>query len=92
MAQIEWDDTKAEKNIKKHGVTFEEAATVLADPLAITFLDEIYRGEERDITIELSALGKILLVVHMERSGSVIRIISARKATKKERKIYEEGI
>lgn len=90
--RIEWDERKAEANAEKHGVTFEEAVTVLMDPQAITFVDEGAREEERDITVGHSARNRLLVVVHAEREGEVLRIISARKATPKERKAYEEGI
>ena len=92
MSRVEWDSRKAESNLKKHGVSFDEAATVFIDPLAVTVIDSADHGEERDITIGVSALGKLLLVVHIEKSGDTIRIISARKATNKERSFYEEGI
>ncbi len=89
--QILWDEAKAESNIKKHGVAFEEAATVLSDPGAQTFMDDS-ANEERFITVGFSALRKLLLVVWCERHGDIIRIISARKTTPKERKNYEEGV
>ncbi len=92
MNGIEWDSQKAESNFKKHGITFDEAATVFMDPLSITLSDPVDRNEEREITLEASSLGKVLLVVHVERFFAIIRVISARKATKKERKFYEKGI
>lgn len=82
---------KAAKNVKKHQVSFEEAATVFDDPLFITFVDEEHSvDEERYITIGLSNRGRLLLVAHTDREDR-IRIISARKATKKERWFYAEA-
>ncbi|MDW8215689.1 MAG: BrnT family toxin [Roseiflexaceae bacterium] len=90
--KFEWDDTKAVQNIKKHGVSFEEASTVFEDPLFITFLDEEHSfDEDRYITIGVSIKNNLLLVAHTDR-GDTIRIISARKATKNERRFYEETI
>ncbi len=87
----EWDPVKARTNLKKHGVSFEEASTVFDDPLFITFLDvEHSLDEERYITLGLSQRKRLLLVAHAEREGA-IRIISARKATKNERRFYEEA-
>ena len=89
--EITWDPDKAESNSRKHGVTFEEAVTVLADPQAETFLDD-HAGEERFVTVGHSAVRRLLLVIWCERHHQTIRIISARKATPRERKSYEEGI
>ena len=88
---VEWDEAKATSNLKKHGVAFEEAATVLLDPLAITVADD-HATEERNITVGHSALARTLVVVTTERAGDRIRIISARRATPKERRDYEEAI
>jgi len=89
--QFEWDVDKAEKNLKIHKITFEEASSVFYDPLAITGIDPDHSiGEERMITFGLSLSGRLLVIAHTDRDES-IRIISARKATLKERKIYEEG-
>lgn len=86
---IEWDETKAEINLRKHGVSFQEAVSVLADENSLTFGDEVHSvSEERFIDIGRSAQGNVLIVVYTER-GSVIRMISCRKATRAERKIYE---
>ncbi len=86
---FEWDDRKSKGNIKKHGVSFEEASTVFGDPLARTFDDPYHSEEEhRELTIGLSLRRRLLLVVHTERS-EYLRIISARPATPKERKSYE---
>ncbi len=88
---FEWDTDKAEKNLRKHNVSFEEAASVFDDPLFIAFLDEEHsRDEERYITIGLSNMNRLLLVAHTERNDR-IRIISARKATKNEEKFYQEA-
>jgi len=69
MSKVDWDDKKTESNLKKHGVSFDETATVFIDPFAVTFIDRADRGEERDITIGQSALGKPFLVVHVEKIG-----------------------
>lgn len=88
---VEWDPVKAETNLKKHQVSFEEASTVFDDPLFITFLDvEHSMDEDRYITLGLSTAHRLLLVAHTEREG-VTRMISARKATKNERQFYEEA-
>ena len=87
----EWDAVKAKVNLRKHGVSFEDAATVFLDPLALTFPDPYHSGgEEREITIGHSAGHQVVFVSHCPR-GNRIRIISARKATRRERKDYEEG-
>ena len=88
---FEWDDNKAKSNFNKHGITFEEASTAFGDTLSLTIADPLHsEDEERLILIGRSALSKTLVVVHAERTDS-IRIISARKATKKEKTIYEES-
>ena len=87
---FEWDLRKAEQNFKKHGVTFEEAATVFSDGLSLTIVDPIHsEKEERYVTIGKSLTGKLLVVVHTDR-GENIRIISSRVATRHERQTYEE--
>ena len=89
--QFEWDPDKARLNLAKHEVSFEEASTVFDDPLFITFLDEEHStDEERYITLGLSRSSSLLLVAHTDREGT-IRIISARRATKNERRFYEEA-
>ena len=89
--QFEWDPNKATRNVEKHQVSFEEAATVFDDLLFITVIDEEHSvEEERYITIGLSQRGRLLLVAHTDRAGQ-IRIISARKATKREEKFYAEA-
>jgi uncharacterized DUF497 family protein len=88
---IEWDAAKAANNLRKHGVSFEEASSVFYDPLAVTGPDPDHsEGEERLITFGTSPAGQLLVVSHTER-GESIRIISARVATRTERRIYEEG-
>ena len=89
--EFEWDPRKADSNKQKHGVTFQEAATVFGDPLAITFADPDHsEDEERYITFGLSTQKRLLVVSQADR-GNKTRIISARLMTHKERKIYEEG-
>lgn len=89
--QFEWDPNKAARNIEKHRVSFDEAATVFDDPMFITVIDEEHSiDEERYITIGLSKYGRLLLVAHTEREER-IRIISARKATRKEEQFYAEA-
>ncbi len=91
MLKFEWDDAKAQANLVKHGVSFEEAASVFGDPLALTFPDPDHSiGEKRGLTFGVSQTERLLVVVHTER-GRSIRIISARKATRYERGIYEQG-
>ncbi len=86
-----WDEKKASGNLRKHGITFDEAATVFLDPLAITGLDPDHSEDEyRFITFGMTSLGQLLVVCHTSRRGA-IRIISARKATSGERKLYEEA-
>ena len=90
--KFEWDPAKAQSNLRKHGVSFEEAATVFWDPLAATALDA--RSEEeteiRFVTVGTSKLGRLLVIAHCDR-GEVVRVISARKPTQRERLAYEEG-
>ena len=87
----EWDESKAQENLRKHGVSFEEAATVFGDPLSLTIDDPLHSPEEdRLIMIGQSYRGRMLVVVHAER-GDNIRIISARLATPRERRTYEES-
>lgn len=89
--RFEWDEAKAAKNLRKHGVSFEEAASVFSDVLAYTFTDPDHSvGEQRLLTFGFSQFGHLLAVIHSER-GRAIRIISARKATRHERGIYEQS-
>jgi len=88
---IEWDPHKARTNLRRHRVSFEEAATALRDTLSVTGADPDHSiGESRYITFGLSERGRLLVVAHTDRSER-IRIISARVASRGERKIYEEG-
>jgi uncharacterized DUF497 family protein len=87
---FEWDDKKAKSNLIKHNVSFEEASAAFGDDLSITIEDPLHSdNENRLILIGKSSNNKTLIVVHIEQTDS-IRIISARKATKKEQKFYEE--
>lgn len=88
--KFEWDEEKAALNLHKHGVSFAEASTAFADDLSLTGSDPDHsRGEHRLITFGVSSAGRLLVISHVERSGH-IRIISARPATRTERKFYEE--
>ncbi len=90
--QFEWDDNKARTNLAKHGVSFEEASTVFADPLSITIPYPAHsQAEDRFIILGHSHRRLLLVVVHTER-GDKLRLISARRASRNERKQYEEGI
>ena len=87
--QFEWDASKAQRNAREHKVTFEEAAEVFADANALSQFDtEHSNGEDRWITLGLDQAGRLLVVAHTYDEG-VIRIISARRATKNERRQYE---
>ena len=89
--EFDWDDAKARRNFAKHRVSFHEAASVFGDPLALTFEDPDHSvGERRLLTFGISTSGRLLAVIHTAR-GASIRIISARRVTRGERKIYEEG-
>jgi uncharacterized DUF497 family protein len=88
---FEWDTSKARGNLAKHGISFEESSTVLGDPLSLTIPDPVHsKVEERFVTIGTSHRGKLLVVVHTER-GDNIRIISARAASRRERRSYEKS-
>lgn len=88
---FEWDVDKANRNLEKHNVSFEEAATVFDDPMYITLIDDEYSiDEERYITIGLSSHGRLLMLAHADRQDRT-RIISARRATKKEERFYAEA-
>ncbi len=88
---FEWDPAKASANESKHGVTFEEAMTVFGDPLELTISDPDHSMEEfRFVSIGLSGAGQLLIVSYTQRD-EVIRLISARLATARERKQYETG-
>ncbi len=89
--EFEWDNRKAASNLKKHGVSFREAASIFGDPLALTFDDPDHSiGEHRLLTFGVTRTGKLVIVTHTERNGSM-RIISARFMQKHERDIYEKG-
>ena len=88
---FKWDPTKAASNLKKHGVSFHEAASVLHDPLSTTFPDKDHsRWEARYLIIGRSSKQRLLVVSHTQ-VGNTIRIISARPGTRRERRFYEEG-
>ena len=88
---FEWEEEKAKENYRKHRVSFEEGATIFGDPLCITIDDPDHSADEqRCIDIGTSEKGRVLVVSYTERGGS-IRIISCRKATRSERRRYEEG-
>lgn len=95
MTSFEWDPAKASTNLHKHQVSFETAIRVFADPFAITNQDRIENGEQRWQTLGIVEGYLLLLVAHTVRDDEdgteVIRIISARRADKKERKLYEQG-
>lgn len=87
---FEWDPDKAERNLKKHGVSFQEATTVFADPLSVTIPDPDHsQDEERMLLLGMSIAGTLLVVGHTER-GERVRLISARLATRRERRDYEQ--
>lgn len=91
--KFEWDDAKNRQNIRKHGVSFEEARTVFYDEHGVEFFDDEHsRHEDRFLLLGLSHKMRILILCHCLRdAGSVIRIISARKATKNETRLYPQG-
>jgi hypothetical protein len=90
--RFEWDPAKAESNLRKHDVSFDEAVTVFKDPLAYIFDDETHSEEEhREIIIGMSSLRRMLLVCFVERVQDIVRIFSARPATRQEIKDYEEN-
>jgi uncharacterized DUF497 family protein len=87
---FEWNLEKARLNAEKHGVTFEEAATVFGDPLSLTIDDPLHSAQERRLVLlGVSSRGRLLVVAHTER-GSAVRLISARGATPRERARYEQ--
>ena len=90
MIKFEWDSAKATANIKKHGVSFEDAQSVFYDEFAVQFFDEEHStSEERFLLLGMSTVGRLLLICHCEReAGNTIRIISARKATTTESTFY----
>ena len=89
--KFEWDAKKADANLRKHRVSFDEAASVFLDSMAVSGPDPEHSvGESRYVTFGFSQLGKLLAVYHTHRPGT-IRIIGARRVTRGERKLYEEG-
>jgi len=91
MLLFEWDPDKAKKNLKIHGISFDEASTAFKDTLSLVIFDPIHSDkEDRLVLVGNSCNNRLLVIVHTERRNRV-RIISARKATKKERKQYEEN-
>ena len=91
MIEFEWDDNKAASNLAKHGISFQEATTVFYDELAVQFYDESHSEleEDRFLILGISSQSRMLMVCHCEKQGGdVLRIISARPATKNERKHY----
>ncbi len=94
--EFEWDDAKAESNLSKHGVDFTDAMSVLLDPLAMTRHDDEHGDdEERWVSVGRAANGQILLVVHTfsntSENSALVRLISARQPTRRERVQYENG-
>jgi len=90
--KFSWDPRKADSNLRKHGVAFDEAITVFNDPMALIFDDMVHSEEEhREIIIGFSTLRRLILVCFVERVEDTIRIISARRATKVEIRDYEKN-
>ncbi|MHB8837752.1 MAG: BrnT family toxin [Gemmatimonadaceae bacterium] len=89
--RFSWDPRKAARNVRKHGISFDEASTAFADPLSITIPDPDHSTSEgRFLLVGLSLRHRLLVVIHAERNESDIRLISARLASRRERRIYEE--
>ena len=89
--RFEWDPRKAAANLRMHRVSFDEAATVLGDDFALTREDPGSEDEQRFSTLGLSSLGNLLVVVYTYRGPDVVRVISAWKADRRQRGVYEEG-
>jgi uncharacterized DUF497 family protein len=87
--RVIWDLNKAAANIRNHGIEFSHAATVLDDPMAVT-IDDARHGEQRFVTVGADIIGRTLVVVYSYTEEDEIRLISARTATPKERRVYEE--
>ena len=88
---FEWDARKAEQNLKKHGVSFDEAASAFSDPFALTINDPDHSLDEpRFVTIGMTAEQRLVTIAHTDR-GDAVRLIGARQATRKERQDYEEA-
>lgn len=92
MLRFEWDPNKDASNRRKHGVSFEEASSIFSDPRAISTFDEEHStpSEDRFLTVGRSERARVLVVVHEDRDQDLYRIITARDATRRERKQYEE--
>jgi len=89
--RFEWDKRKARSNLRKHGVSFDEASTVFDDPSALIFPDDDHsEAEERELIIGYSVARRLLIVGFTERTEEILRLISARGVTRKERQTYEE--
>jgi len=88
LVKIEWDSKKAAANKRKHGITFREAATCFDDPNGCYFRNEAPTCEDRLILIALSSKARVLFVVHAEVERDAIRVVSARKASPQQRKVY----
>lgn len=88
---FDWDPVKARANVIDHGVAFTEAATAFTDPMSVTVPDPDHSADEgRFVLVGRSKRGRLLVIVHVERGEAEIRLISARRATRQERKKYEE--
>ena len=92
MLKFTWDPEKEKSNRAKHGFSFEEAATCFYDPMHILISDPDSSEEDRSVLVGVSSKSRLLVVVHLEKKDATIRLISARKATRSERKHYEEVI
>ncbi|HEV2880510.1 MAG TPA: BrnT family toxin [Pyrinomonadaceae bacterium] len=89
--EFEWDETKAAANLSKHGISFDEAQTVFNNPLYVDFYDPDHSFEEhRYLIVGVSQRSRLLLVSYAERDN-IVRLVSAREATRAEREVYEEG-
>ena len=88
---VTWDPAKAESNFQKHKIRFSDAELALFDPMSLTIEDESLEGEQRFVSIGTDSVNRLVTIVYTYR-GDNIRLISARRATRKERKAYEEGI
>ena len=91
IVDYEWDREKARSNVKRHGVHFSDAVTALEDAHALTIRDPYSDDEERWVTLGMDALGRVLVVIYTWR-GEGLRLISARRATPRERQQYEESL
>ena len=91
LIKTTWDPAKAESNFRKHKIRFSDAEAALFDPMALTIEDETTESEQRFVSVGADALNRVAVVVYTYR-GDNIRLISARRATRRERRAYEEGI